>query len=349
MKKKILIPIVIIVVLLVVLFTPFSIRCYKDGGTVEYTSLTYKIIKWKIIDGDGYYQATDVYYFPDNFKSADGPKKGYPTEEKFKGVIKEIYDTSVIVEPFAEEWERQSSDKISFGTSKLEKIKVAKGDIVEVTYTGDIMCTYPAQIFAKSWKLVEEEHDCQDTSSSVLIAKKPVIYLYPEKETGVSVELSLNGKLTCTYPEYKNGWQVTAKPNGTLTDNNGMQYSYLYWEGDLNAEYDFSKGFCVKGEDTAEFLEDALDKLGLNRSEANEFIVYWLPLMQENPYNIISFQTEAYESSAKLNINPVPDTLIRVFMAYKPADKYKTIEKQELTAPQRTGFTAVEWGGTQVD
>ena len=47
-------------------------------------------------------------------------------------------------------------------------------------------------------------------------------------------------------------------------------------------EYDFSTGFCVPGSGTAEFLEDALGKLGLNRTEANEFIVYWLPLMQEN-------------------------------------------------------------------
>ena len=44
-----------------------------------------------------------------------------------------------------------------------------------------------------------------------------------------------------------------------------------------------TEGFCVKGEDTAAFLEDALSKLGLNRKEANEFIVYWLPLMEQNP------------------------------------------------------------------
>lgn len=83
-------------------------------------------------------------------------------------------------------------------------------------------------------------------------------------------------------PKYKNGWRVKASPNGVLTDENGTEYNYLYWEGETNARFDFSKGFCVKGGDTAAFLETALEKLGLNRREANEFIVFWLPLMEQN-------------------------------------------------------------------
>ena len=177
---------------------------------------------------------------------------------------------------------------------------------------------------------------------------KPVIYLYPEKETEVSVRLTLDGRLTCTYPEYGDGWKVTARPDGTLTDESGQSYNYLYWEGETEAQYDLSRGFSVRGEDTAAFLEDALSKLGLDRREANEFIVYWLPLMQDNEYNIISFQTDAYTDSAKLDITPAPDTLIRVFMAWKPSDKYVQIEEQELSAPERSGFTAVEWGGTKL-
>lgn len=179
-------------------------------------------------------------------------------------------------------------------------------------------------------------------------AYKPVIYLYPEKETEVTVDLDLNGKLTCTYPAYKDGWTVTAAPDGTLTDANGQTYNYLYWEGESYAQYDLSKGFCVKGEDTAAFLEGALEQLGLTRREANEFIVYWLPLMEQNLYNIISFQTDIYTDNAKLMVNPAPDTLIRVFMAWQSADEYVELEKQDLTAPERTGFTVVEWGGTEI-
>ena len=177
---------------------------------------------------------------------------------------------------------------------------------------------------------------------------KPVIYLYPEKEMQVYVDLTLDGKLTCTYPAYNDGWNVTAFPDGTLTDAKGQTYNYLYWEGKTYAQYDLSKGFCIKGTDTAAFLEDALAKIGLTRREANEFIVYWLPLMEQNPYNIISFQTDIYTDAAKLNVNPTPDTFIRVFMAWQASDEYVDIAKQELSAPARTGFTVIEWGGTEI-
>lgn len=177
---------------------------------------------------------------------------------------------------------------------------------------------------------------------------KPVAYLYPQTETEVTVRLDYDGKLTCTYPAYADGWTVSARPDGTLTDKNGQTYRYLYWEGISETEYDFTSGFCVPGSGTAEFLEDALGKLGLNRTEANEFIVYWLPQMQENPYNLIAFQSDRYTQAAKLTIDPAPDTLLRVFMAWKPLDKFMEIPAQSLTAPERTGFTAVEWGGCRV-
>ena len=187
-----------------------------------------------------------------------------------------------------------------------------------------------------------------DFETEELVAYKPVIYLYPEQKTEVSVRLKLNGELSCTYPRYQDGWLMTAEPDGTLTNSKGLEYNYLYWEGRLNTEFDFSQGFCVKGEDTAGFLESALASLGLNRREANEFIIFWLPLMQDNPYNIISFQSESYTSAAELEISPSPTSLIRVFMAFKASDRAIDIEEQELSSPERSGFVAVEWGGTEV-
>lgn len=179
--------------------------------------------------------------------------------------------------------------------------------------------------------------------------EKPVIYLYPTEITDVSVKLELDGRFTCTYPEYGNGWNVAAHPNGTLTDAAGMEYNYLYWEGITEGDYDFSEGFCIAGKDTDAFLEDALSQLGLTRREANEFIVYWLPMMQENAYNVISFQRDAYTDHARLDIAPSPDTLIRVFMAWYPSETPVDIPAQTLNTPERNGFCAVEWGGAQTE
>ena len=108
---------------------------------------------------------------------------------------------------------------------------------------------------------------------------KPVLYLYPEEETVVNVQLDFNGELTSTYPAYNGGWTVTAQPDGTLTDASGREYYCLFWEGKSNVQYDLSKGFCVAGEDTRAFLEESLAALGLTDKEANEFILYWLPQM----------------------------------------------------------------------
>ena len=177
---------------------------------------------------------------------------------------------------------------------------------------------------------------------------KPVIYLYPEAETEVTVRLDCDGELTCAYPAYEDGWTVTAQPDGTLTDETGQTYSYLYWEGVTQAEYDFSQGFCVPGEDTAAFLEDALARLGLTRREANEFLVYWLPRMEPNPYNLIAFQSAAYTDSARLTVTPEPDSVLRVFMAWKPLEAPAEVPEQDLPGFQRSGFTLVEWGGAEI-
>lgn len=187
----------------------------------------------------------------------------------------------------------------------------------------------------------EEEPDSYDA--------KPVIYLYPEEEMEVTVKLDYDGTLTATYPAYENGWTVLAQPDGTLTDPaTGREYYCLFWEGVTKTQYDFSTGFCVAGEDTATFLEDALAQLGLTDKEANEFIIYWLPRMEGNAYNLISFQGETYTDSAVLTIDPAPDSLLRVFMAWKGLDAPVEIPPQELPGLERTGFTAVEWGGAEV-
>ena len=188
-----------------------------------------------------------------------------------------------------------------------------------------------------------------DEDGNLIAARKPVIYLYPEETTDISVELEYDGELTVTYPTYNEGWKVTAEPDGTLTNHaDGREYSYLFWEGEGYSEIDFSEGFVVKSEDTVSFLQNKLSEMGMIPREYNEFIVYWLPYMQDNPYNLISFQWDNYAESAKLNITPEPDNMLRVFMAFKALDEPVEVPEQELPILSRDGFTVVEWGGTEV-
>ena len=241
-------------------------------------------------------------------------------------------------------YEQENSDNSSIHESITESSSVESSSVESSDYESTLI---ESSEFSDAQ---ESTHECSDNSEDnfVIAPEKPVIYLYPTYTTDVEVVLDYKGVLTCTYPEYNGKWAVTASPDGTLTDKDGMEYNYLYWEGVGGFESDFSKGFCVAGDDTAAFLENALAKLGLNRREANEFIVYWLPKMQENKYNLISFQFENYVDAAKLHVSPAPDTSIRVFMSYKALDEEVNIEPQILTSPERSGFVLVEWGGTEV-
>ena len=182
--------------------------------------------------------------------------------------------------------------------------------------------------------------------------KKPIIYLYPEQEQKVQVQVNLEGKLTHTYPQYHpiKGWEVLARPDGTLINPvTAREYYALYWEGETDNAYSTTTGFVVKGTETAAFLEKACDKLGLNAKENNEFIIYWLPELEKNPYNFIHFSFEQYQSQAALNITPKPDALIRVFMVYKALDAPIPVLPQVLpSTPKRHGFTVVEWGGAEM-
>lgn len=180
---------------------------------------------------------------------------------------------------------------------------------------------------------------------------KPVIYLYPEEttEVSVSVEFADEGEITVSYPEYNDGWSVTAHPDGTLFDEDGNEYYCLYWEGEGSAALDMSRGWCVNGADTAAFLREKLMYIGLTAREANEFIIYWLPLMQKNEYNIITLHTEEYDAAVPMTVTPAPDSMIRVFMTYAPAEEWVNIVPQELPTYERNGFTVVEWGGGIID
>ncbi len=186
---------------------------------------------------------------------------------------------------------------------------------------------------------------------STAVAGKPIIYLYPETDTEVTVSVGKPDKLTTSYPKYTTGWKVLAHPNGDLKDldTNKNLYS-LYYECNNTYRFKIEKdGFVVKGKDVADFLEEKLEILGLNYKEKEEFIVYWLPKLEANKYNYIRFATsEEIDANMPLEISPKPDTTIRVLMTFKGLDKPINVEEQQLEAVERKGFVAVEWGGTEI-
>ena len=175
---------------------------------------------------------------------------------------------------------------------------------------------------------------------------KPVLYLYPTKKTKVNISFEKPYLLTTTYPKYDNNWTVTAYSNGDLYDSSNKYYYGLYWEEMGSSNIDFNEGFYVTKENAIKFLEEKTEEIGFTRRESNEFIMYWLPILEKNEKNLVYFElTEGRDKYNKLKINPKPDSILRVAIHVKKVNKKVDIKPQKLAKFERVGFSVVEWGG----
>jgi hypothetical protein len=186
-----------------------------------------------------------------------------------------------------------------------------------------------------------------DLNMSEAECGKPVVYLYPTKTEDISVKLGSNITVTKSEPTYTNGWKVNAEPNGTLTTVDGKTFPYLYWDGNGANYATPTTGFVVASKNVEATLTEKLTRLGLNAKEISDFNEFWVPIVSKSPYALISFvPQDKWSKAAPLVISPAPETMIRVFMDWKPLAKPISIAPQILPpTPSRTGFTAVEWGG----
>ena len=176
---------------------------------------------------------------------------------------------------------------------------------------------------------------------------KPVLYIYPTEDINVNVTLKNKDDLLTTYPKYNNGWNMFVKTNGDMYDEKGNYYYALYWEEKRNDNFKFDEGFYVTKDNAISFLEDKLSYIGLNDKERNEFIMYWLPVLESNEKSLVKFElTEDLQSRSEIVISPKPESFIRVHINIKKIDKEVNIKEQELIKFNRPGYTAVEWGGT---
>lgn len=183
------------------------------------------------------------------------------------------------------------------------------------------------------------------------VVYKPIIYIYPNEDIDLEITLENMAALTYTYPKYKNKWQLHVSKNSNIYDyNTKRNYYALYWEGIDNTIIDTTTGFVIPGDKTISFLEEKLELLGLNEYEINEFIIYWIDKLENNPYNYIHFRTtEEINNYMPLHFSKEPDTLIRIMMDYAPLNEYITVKEQKLLEQNRSGFTIVEWGGRKIN
>lgn len=202
---------------------------------------------------------------------------------------------------------------------------------------------------------------------------KPVIYMYPEDHQQVQVNVTVNNahRISAWPPPdiRKTGdselalkrdllaWHCVVSPDGTIAHGQ-RRLPYLFWDAfhmpraggavQLRAPSGQLRACsCVLGSETAVWLDDILEQQGLNDRERADFITFWQPQLESNAYNLVRFLSVAeIDEDSSIMINPLPDTLIRVFMIFESCDQHLHTQPQTFERPRREGFTVVEWGGT---
>lgn len=178
---------------------------------------------------------------------------------------------------------------------------------------------------------------------------KPVIYLYPEQMQEVSVKVFPNGGFTKTIPSYNTGWNVLADTQSNLTNLVDQKvYPYLFWEG---IAYDYNPpkaGYVLAPYELDERLNSILIDMGLNQKESDDFREFWVPEMLKikAPFYKVSFlDQKVFDALAPLQVEPTPDSVLRIFMDYKPLKSYIDLPAPKIEKFDRKGFSVIEWGG----
>ena len=233
--------------------------------------------------------------------------------------------------------------------SSLE-IKVKPGKYkFQFFYSGDYY-----EVYSDSLSIKDQYRDHYSVhfkkAKMPIQTRKPIIYLYPKNIIDVEVVVDIKGSDPFFYPEYDNGWQVKASPNGTI-QHNSSTYNYLFWEANSNEpipQSDQNKGFVVSKKETISFLEDKLTLAGLSSKEQADFITYWGPELIKNEFNFIHFVfNESCDKFATLNITPKPDNVYRIYMLWAPVESSYEAIPQKIIPMNRNGFTVIEWGGQE--
>ncbi|TCD66900.1 hypothetical protein EIP91_000739 [Steccherinum ochraceum] len=217
---------------------------------------------------------------------------------------------------------------------------------------------------------------------------KPMIYIWTAKSQRVTVNLTLPPEwefaslfpiapVTTSDSRQTTAWRMFTRGGGKLLDEEtGLELMSLSCE--MRSKVSTSAcGFRLGDEDSVllrvtesvGYLNSSLKALGLHVEARASFLRYFLPSFIGNEYIAIRFLSETlYSQVMNLDITPVPDVLVRIFMIFKgissdeigawpraqarvrdPAIRWRrVVGLPELDQLQdRNSFRILEWGAAR--
>ena len=176
---------------------------------------------------------------------------------------------------------------------------------------------------------------------------KPNIYIYGVEEQTVQVIFRTPGLVVTSIPEYDygEGWQVTAKEHGELTDASGETYDYLFYESVTERNlFETEEGFYLSASDRVSQWREILSGYGFSEQEINDFITFWDEKLEREDYIMYPQETAIVDRAMPVEITPEPENITRMWFVFVLYDGQE-YEEPEVEPFARTGYTVVEWGG----
>ncbi len=227
MKKKI---IIIVCIILMVMLIPIKLHL-KDGGTVEYKSIIYKISKVHRLIDNGYDIGTEIYIF--GFKVYDNVESVYEQKE-----LKETKGVEVVP---------TLSDKISKDTSWCPTFQLIWNDFKNDIVKEDIKFDERLDILDN---LNKEDFTEKNISSSYYykIYGRKNIELKNKIETAIKEKFNQKSDILDKFD-----WSSDALDSGNDIIDRYFLYSMLYREFEFNKKFDtFTDKF--KDKDNIEYF-----------------------------------------------------------------------------------------------
>ncbi len=184
-------------------------------------------------------------------------------------------------------------------------------------------------------------HDIRMYTGIVVYA--PNIYLYPEQDRNVQVRLGFpeGGKVIKSEPEYNNGWHVFVTSQGVIDS----KYNYLFYEAKIPHLNNYERCWVFSSAELSVKLPELLYNYGFEGREIDDFMEFWLPILNKYPY--YAFYPQEVDEMISLEITPQPESLLRVLFYVQPFNTMISLPEPVIGQRlERTGFSAVEWGVT---
>lgn len=236
-------------------------------------------------------------------------------------------------------------DEPLYQTTTDEEGRYRIEDIIPGTYDAVCRSDYSEPCYNLDIHLAAgEERHLNFALREYMEVEKPNIYLYPVRETEITVRLDFpaGGGITVSDPPYGDGWTVRVTPESVIDGGHG----HLFYEAEVPPEWQFERAWVVQQRQLETFFTENLTAHGLNDREIADFVEYWVPRLEDHAFYVIYPQyAKEIELMIRLTIEPEPDSLFRLYYAISGVDFVERyVPEPEVQSFSRDGFTCCEWG-----